>query len=138
MYVYLAVFQRSTNLYSHQQDIRIQVGFRLNFPSDLEFGHIFICLLAIGNPFFFFKVLKCFVHLSTVFCLFFSLIYRSYLYILWLAVQLLSRVQLFETPELQPTRLLCTWDFPDKNAGVGCHFLLPGIFPTLGSNPCLL
>ena len=29
------------------------------------------------------------------------------------------------------------WDFPGKNAGVGCHFLLQGIFPTQGSNPCL-
>ena len=28
---------------------------------------------------------------------------------------------------LSPTRLLCPWDFPDKNAGVGCHFLLQGI-----------
>ena len=25
---------------------------------------------------------------------------------------------------LQPTRLLCPWDFPDKNTGLGCHFLL--------------
>ena len=24
---------------------------------------------------------------------------------------------------LQPTRLLCPWDFPAKNTGVGCHFL---------------
>ena len=24
----------------------------------------------------------------------------------------------------QPTRLLCPWDSPGKNAGVGCHFLL--------------
>ena len=39
---------------------------------------------------------------------------------------------------LQPVRLLCPWDFPDKNTGVGCHFLLEGIFPTQGSNPCLL
>ena len=22
---------------------------------------------------------------------------------------------------LQPTRLLCPWDFPGKNTGVGCH-----------------
>ena len=27
---------------------------------------------------------------------------------------------------------------PGKNAGVGCHFLLWGIFPTQGSNLCLL
>ena len=25
---------------------------------------------------------------------------------------------------LQPTRLLCPWDSPVKNTGVGCHFLL--------------
>ena len=35
---------------------------------------------------------------------------------------------------LQPTRLLCPWDFPDKNTGVGCHFLLQGILPTRGWN----
>ena len=31
---------------------------------------------------------------------------------------------------LQPTRLLPPWDSPGKNAGVGCHFLLQGTFPT--------
>ena len=25
---------------------------------------------------------------------------------------------------LQPTRLLCPWDFPGRSAGVGCHYLL--------------
>ena len=25
---------------------------------------------------------------------------------------------------LRPTRLLCPWDSPGKNTGVGCHFLL--------------
>ena len=34
-------------------------------------------------------------------------------------------------------RLLSPWDFPGKNTGVGCHFLLQGIFPTQGSNPGL-
>ena len=29
----------------------------------------------------------------------------------------------------ESARLLCPWDFPGKNAGVGCHFL-QGIFPT--------
>ena len=28
--------------------------------------------------------------------------------------------------ELQHSRLLCPWDFPGKNTGVGCHFLLQG------------
>ena len=34
--------------------------------------------------------------------------------------------------------LLCPWDFPGKNSGVGCHSLLQRIFPTQGSNPGLL
>ena len=39
---------------------------------------------------------------------------------------------------LRPPRLLCPWDFPDKNTGVGCHFLLQESFMTQGSNPRLL
>ena len=39
---------------------------------------------------------------------------------------------------LQPTRLLCPWDFSGKDTGVVCHFLLQGIFPTKGLNPGLL
>ena len=38
---------------------------------------------------------------------------------------------------LQPTRLLCPWNSPGKSTGVGCHFLLQGIFPTQRSNPGL-
>ena len=30
------------------------------------------------------------------------------------------------------------WDFPGKNTGVGCHFLLQGIFLTQESNLCFL
>ena len=33
------------------------------------------------------------------------------------------------------TQSFLAWDFPGKNTGVGCHFLLQGIFPTQGSNP---
>ena len=36
------------------------------------------------------------------------------------------------------TRLLCPWDSPDKNTGVGCHALIQGTFSTQGSNPGLL
>ena len=39
---------------------------------------------------------------------------------------------------LQLARLLCPWDFPGKNTGVGCHFLLQGTFPIQVSNPHLL
>ena len=37
----------------------------------------------------------------------------------------------------KPTRLLCPWDFPGKNTGVDCHFLLQMIFTTQGLNPGL-
>ena len=40
-----------------------------------------------------------------------------------------SRVQLCETP-WTIARLLCPWDSPGKNTGVGCHALLQEIFPT--------
>ena len=39
---------------------------------------------------------------------------------------------------LQTTRLLCPRDSPNKNTGVGCHFLLQGTFPTQRLNPHLL
>ena len=50
----------------------------------------------------------------------------------------LSCVQLFATPWTVATRLLCPWDSPGKNTGVGCHVLLQGIFWTQGLNPDLL
>ena len=39
---------------------------------------------------------------------------------------------------LQPTRLLCPWDFPGKSTGVGVPFPSRGIFPTQGWNSGLL
>ena len=48
--------------------------------------------------------------------------------------------------QLRPT-LVTPWtvarqaplqDFPGKNTGVGCHFILQWIFPTQGLNLCLL
>ena len=39
---------------------------------------------------------------------------------------------------LQPARLLCPWDSPGNNTGVGCHSLVQGIFPTQASNLGLL
>ena len=49
-----------------------------------------------------------------------------------------SCLTLLRTHGLQPSRLLCPWDFPGKNTGVGCHCLLQGIFLTQGLNLCLL
>ena len=50
----------------------------------------------------------------------------------------LRLMQLLRPLGLSPTSLLCPWDFPGKNTGVGCHFLLQGIFQTQGWNPGLL
>ena len=50
-------------------------------------------------------------------------------------VCVLSRVPLFVTPW---PGLPSPWDFPGKNIGVGCHFLLQGIFLTKGSRVHLL
>ena len=55
---------------------------------------------------------------------------------------MLNCVQVFVTPcslqphGLQPTRFLYPWNFPDKNIGVTCRFLLQGIFQTQRLNPC--
>ena len=46
-------------------------------------------------------------------------------------VKSLSCVQLLRPHGLQPSRLLCPWDFPHKNTGVGCHCLLLGIYYTV-------
>ena len=52
--------------------------------------------------------------------------------------QLLSHIQLLQPHGLQPARFLCPWDSPGKKTGVGCHFLLQGIFRTQGLNLGLL
>ena len=36
---------------------------------------------------------------------------------------------------LQSTRLLCPWDFPGKDTGVGCHFPSLGDHPNSGIQP---
>ena len=50
----------------------------------------------------------------------------------------LSCVQLCVTPWTVPTRLLCPWNSPGENTRLDSHSLLQVIFPTQGSNPCLL
>ena len=55
-----------------------------------------------------------------------------YIYIYLSEVKSLSRVRFFVTHGLYPTRLLSPCSFPGKGTGVGCHFLLQGIFPAQG------
>ena len=69
-------------------------------------------------------------------CFFFCPVQRQD-FLVVVVVQSLSYVQLLQPHRLYPTRLLCPWDSPGKNTGVGCHFLLQGIFSTQESNPGL-
>ena len=49
--------------------------------------------------------------------------------VLGLLVQSLDDVGNLQPYGLQPAKLLCPWDSPGKNTGVGCHFLLQGNLP---------
>ena len=51
---------------------------------------------------------------------------------------LFSPVQFFATLWGVAHRAPLSMNSPRKNSGVGCHFLLQGIFPTQGSNPHVL
>ena len=51
-------------------------------------------------------------------------------------VRALSHVWLFVTPWIVACQ--APWNFPGKNTGVKCHFLLQGIFLTQGLNPSFL
>ena len=62
----------------------------------------------------------------------------KYMYI----VKSLSRVRLFATPwtvayQVSQFMGFSRQEYWGKSTGVGCHFLLQGIFPTQGSNPGL-
>ena len=48
--------------------------------------------------------------------------------------QLLSRSSCLQCHRLQPIRLLCPWNSPGKNTGVGSHSFLQEVFLTQGSN----
>ena len=50
----------------------------------------------------------------------------------------LTHVQVFAAPWTVAHRLFCPWGFPGKYTGVGCHFLLQGIFLKQGLNPQIL
>ena len=55
------------------------------------------------------------------------------------SVKSLSWVQaLYDPMDCTPPGSSVHGDSPGKNTGVGCHSLLQGIFPTRGSNSCLL
>ena len=60
---------------------------------------------------------------------------KKYLYTIKLHV---CQIALVVPNSLWPIGLLCPWNSPGKNTGVGCRALLQAIFLTQGLNPCLL
>ena len=48
---------------------------------------------------------------------------------------LVAQLTLLQSHGLEPTRFLRPWDFPVRNIGVGCHFLLQGNLPNPGIKP---
>ena len=58
--------------------------------------------------------------------------------IFWFCLVAKSHLTLFRPHRLYPFKLLCSRDFPGKNIGVGCHFLLQGKCTIIDSpkSPC--
>ena len=55
--------------------------------------------------------------------------------VVFLVIQLISRVWFFATPWIVNPQDPLSMGFSGKNTRVDCHFLLQGIFPTQGLNP---
>ena len=62
----------------------------------------------------------------------------SHITVFALKVKVAQSCLTLQSHGLQPVRLLCPWNSPAKNIGVGSHSLLQRIFLTQGSNPNLL
>ena len=58
------------------------------------------------------------------------------LHIFLLSVSCLVMSNSLQPHGLWPSRFLCPWNFPSKNSGVGCHFLLLGHIYTLMYDIC--
>ena len=56
---------------------------------------------------------------------------------LWMRAKSLQSCPTLCPMDCSPTRLLCPWDSPGKNTGVGCHALRRGTFLTQESNLCV-
>ena len=57
-----------------------------------------------------------------------------FVYMLWINLSCSVMSNFLRPRGLLPTRFHCPWDFPGKNIGVDCYFLLQGIFLTQGSS----
>ena len=81
---------------------------------------------------------------SALTCMIYTCVYTHYIYNIYVCVCVcvcsVSRLAVSGSlwPHgLYPARLLCPWNSPVKNTGVGSHFLLQGNLPYPGIKPCL-
>ena len=69
-------------------------------------------------------------------------LFHSTIHPWWCSFSCAQSSVLQDSLQLEPAGLLCPWNLPGKNTGMGCHFLLQGIFsnPGTGSSHllCLL
>ena len=86
------------------------------------------------------KIKSCLKRCLLVLCLYWLVVamlsYLNNYFLMYYAYSVVSNS--LQHNGLQTTGLLCPWDFPGMNTGVGCHFLLKGSFPTQRLIPCLL
>ena len=62
-------------------------------------------------------------------------LYKLFLLFSWHCLVTKQCPNLLQPHGLLPARLLCPWNFPGKNTGAGCNFLLKGNLPDLGIEP---
>ena len=94
-----------------------------------KYSAMFICVLYVYN--------NCIVLHSLIRMYSYLTVYGHYSYLTCPVYGHFGYLQILSY-RLQPMRLLCPWNSPGKNTGVGCHFLLQGILPAQGSNLGLL
>ena len=69
-------------------------------------------------------------HFQTLSCRHWPMSFLSIVFHGFVVLRCFSRVRLFATPRTVVARLLCPWNSPGKNTGVGLYFLLQGILPS--------
>ena len=89
--------------------------------------------LSLSYPSASITYLKCLHHIPCVFCPF---LYISHLLSITLCGLVAKSWPTLMTSTISPpgSSVLCPWNFPGKNTGVGYHFLLQGTFTTQESN----
>ena len=119
MYIYIYIYIY-TYIYLNWSTVALQSC--VSFCHTAKWiSHVCLCILFLGFP-------SQFPVLYSLFSLAIYFMHESE------SIKSLSSVWLLQAHRQKPARLLCLWNFPGKNTGVGCHSLLQGIFPQ-GSNP---